>query len=404
MVERPAGVLFVHYGDDWIRGSERLLLDLIDNLDRHRFAPVLWCNAAAMARAAAAAGIEVTVSPAEFYLSAGAPAVDPRRYLAQVRQGRELVRRHAIRLIHANSAAPAQWLVPVARSARVPLIAHLHTPYLRRDRLISLAHQATAIVGASTPCIADWRGDGVPAARAIVIPNGIDAARLSAAPAGALRVALGIADDAIVIGCVGSLIVRKGVDVVLEAMAGLDRAADIRLVVAGDGPERHALEQRAQGLGIAERVHFLGHCEAPSEVYRALDLLVLASRQEAFGLVLLEAALFDVPSIATSVGGIPDVVVDGQTGVLVPPGDGRALGAAVRALVADPGRRRRLGHAAGRRVREHFLVERMAADVQALYEGLLALPAGRLGWRGAWYPRAPLRQLRDAVRQSLLPR
>ena len=373
-------VLFTHFGDRWIRGSETLLLDLLKHLDLSRFRPVVWCNGTEMAAACHDAGFETHRTEFAHYFDADSPRFSPRRYVALVREGRSLVRRYGIRVLHANSAAPTQWLLPVARSARVPLLTHLHIGYLRRSRYALLLHQADMIVGVSRQVVADPIGDGTPVARTQVIYNGIDFARMTTPPGTDLRPELGIPADAVVIGAVGSLIHRKGYDILVRALSVLPRNRPPHLLIAGDGPEQGALQGLAQQLGIADRVHFLGFRNPVSDVYRSCDIVALASRAEAFGLVLAEAGYSYRPVVATRVGGIPEVIVEGSTGYLVPPDDVEAMAGALSRLTQDPALRAAFGLAGRARAEAAFSAQRMAMEFHAIYERLARLPRRRLGW------------------------
>jgi L-malate glycosyltransferase len=378
---KPIRVLFTHYGDEWFRGSEQLLFDLLTNLDRDRVEPILWCNGAVMAEAARAAGITTYRSPFVFYFDYSSPRFDLSRYRSFVREGIALVRRHDIQVLHANSAAPNQWLLPVARATKRPLLAHLHIDYRRRSRFVCLLHQSTLVVGVSRQVTQDFLRDGMPAERTHTIYNGIDFSRLEGG-GGDLRPQLGIAPDAVVIASAGSLIRRKGQDVLIRAFAAMVPGRDIHLLIAGDGPDRAAYEALAVELGVRARVHFLGHSDAVQAVYRASDIIALASRAEAFGLVLAEAGYFALPAVATTVGGIPEVVEDGVTGLLVPPDDPGTLAAALVRLVDDPEQRRSFGLAAKARAERMFSVEQMVAHFHDAYERLARLPHHRQGWLG----------------------
>jgi glycosyltransferase involved in cell wall biosynthesis len=387
----PAPILFTHFGDAAIRGSEQVLLDLFTALDRSRFRPILWCNAALLAERAQALDVVTHETPMQFFQFAGTTPFDLAVWRRQIAIGRALVVRHGARLLHANSAAPVQWLAPLARSLRLPLLVHLHTPYLRRDRFVLLLHQATLAVGVSRPTLEGLAADGMSPTRLRLVPNGIDLARLLHGPAGDLRAQLGIPPDAFVVGSVGSLIPRTGLDVVLAAFARL--ASPAHLILAGSGPERTSLETLACGLGIAPRVHFLGNTDYPVEVYRAMDVNVLASRREAFGLVIIEAALGGVPSIGSAVDGIPEVIEDGETGLLFPRDDVAALAGTLERFRDDTALRQRLGAAARDRALARFTAARMAANLGTAYDELLALPPSRLGWATLRHTAAPYLRL-----------
>ena len=116
-----APVLFVHWGEEGIRGSERVLLDLLKSIDRRRFTPILWCNAETMASSARALDVPTHVSRMPILLGWDAPRLDISGYRALVAQGKDMIREFGVRLVHANSGAPNQWMVPAARSARVPM-------------------------------------------------------------------------------------------------------------------------------------------------------------------------------------------------------------------------------------------------------------------------------------------
>jgi glycosyltransferase involved in cell wall biosynthesis len=377
----PIPVLFTHYGEQWLRGSEQLLLDLLAYLDPARIHPIVWCNGTAMAEATKALGVTTYRSDFAYYFQEGSPRFSPRAYAALVRRGREIVDAHAVRVLHANSAAPTQWLVPVARRRRLPLLSHLHIDYLRRARFLLLLHQADLVVGVSNQVIEDFLADGMAPARTAVIYNGIDFARLGeGGEGGALRTRLGVAADAVVITSVGSLIRRKGQDILLRAFQPLASERDAHLLIVSDGPERGNLERLAADLGLMGRVHFLGYHDDIPGVYAASDIIALASRGDAFGLVLAEAAYFARPVVATRVGGIPEVVDDGVTGLLVPPEDPAALGVALRRLADDPALRAAFGQAGRLRSQRMFAADAMAARFMDTYERLAALPPAGLGW------------------------
>jgi glycosyltransferase involved in cell wall biosynthesis len=370
---KPVVVLFAHYGEEWIRGSERCLLDLLAHLDRRRFAPVAWCNARTME--AELAALDVTVHRSRFTIMAdwGRPKWDVANWLRLVREGKALAARYGVQLLHSNSGAPVQWLVPVASSRRVPLLAHLHSPYPLRSRCTLGLHQVSLAVGVSQACIDGLLEDGVSPERVRVIPNGVDAARLEAQVEAGFRTRLGYGPEHFVIAQIGSLIRRKGVDVLLGAFRQLYQShPGARLILAGDGPDRAQLEALRDQLGLGDEVRFLGDFPQPGKLlHDVADVVVSASRHEPFGLTLIEAGAFARPVVATDTAGARDILRDGANGLVVPPEDTGALAAALARLLDDPALRTRLGAALRATVQERFTVERYTDAFAEAYSGLL---------------------------------
>lgn len=381
----PMTVLFTHFGDQWLRGSETLLLDLLRYIDPARIRPIVWCNGIGMAEACRAQGYATHRSDFVYYFDLGSPKFNLATYRGLVREGRALVQRYSPRILHANSAAPTQWLVPVARASRLPLLTHLHIDYLRRSRYVLLLHQADMVVGVSRQVNEELLGDGMTPERTKIIYNGIDFKRLHAKPAADLRLQLGVSPGTIVIGSVGSLIHRKGYDLLLRAVAQLGGISPPHVIISGGGSELQALETLAAELGITARTHFLGYYDPTKivDIYQSCDIFALASRADAFGLVFVEAGYFGRPVVATCVGGVPEVVLHEQTGLLARPNDPVGVAAHLARLVADPDLRRRLGDAGQRRAVDVFSAQRMASEFMTEYERLAALPRHGFGWGGA---------------------
>ena len=203
----------------------------------------------------------------------------------------------------------------------------------------------------------------------VTIPSGVDLERVRAAAADSpqMRRALGLGLEAPLIGTVSRLVPVKGLRNLLAAMPEiLRRCPATHLAVAGDGEERAALEAQAATLGLAPRVHFLGFREDADAVIGALNVFILPSLNEGLGKVLVTAMALGVPAVASRVGGVPDVVEDGQQGLLVPPGDPAALAKAVIALLEDRTRGVAMG-AAGRARATRFSAEVMLERHAALY-------------------------------------
>ncbi|MDQ2785544.1 MAG: glycosyltransferase family 4 protein, partial [Chloroflexota bacterium] len=173
---------------------------------------------------------------------------------------------------------------------------------------------------------------------------------------------------------VGRLERWKGTIDALRALALLDFDRPAHLVIVGDGPEASRLRDAARSLGIADRVHLLGACDHARlpEIYAAADIVVGTSfANETFGMTLAEASACARPVVATRFGGFPEVVRDGETGLLVPPRDPQALAAALRTLLHDPERRRAMGEAGRAHVVAHFAWLVVTDHVSRLYREAL---------------------------------
>ena len=201
-----------------------------------------------------------------------------------------------------------------------------------------------------------------------VILNGIEAPRLRPRP---------LPTEPPMLLCVGRMSAEKGFDTAIAGFASIaGRWPTMRLVIAGDGAERLALEQQAQLLGVAGRVDFLGWV-APDGVPALINdatIVLMPSRSEGLPLVAIEAALMARPLVATRVGGLPEVVLDGETGVLVECDNSEALGGAVASLLEHPQRAAQMGHAARARALNVFSGERCVAQYDLLYQHLTREP------------------------------
>ena len=201
---------------------------------------------------------------------------------------------------------------------------------------------------------------GVPAAKVETIHYGLDD---PPAPWGG-NPTDPVPADARVLLSVSRLTAQKGIDVAVRALAALPD--DVFLVVLGEGPERGALESLARKLGVDGRLHLPGRVPDVTAWLRRASAYVHPARWEGFGLAVLEAMVCGLPVVATSVSSLPELVVDGETGVLVPPDDPAALAAGVERALAEHG----FGPAGRERARSEFSVARMADRTAALYRSL----------------------------------
>ncbi|MEZ8141097.1 glycosyltransferase [Enterovibrio norvegicus FF-454] len=382
----PQKVLFVHYGDDWIRGSERCLIDLITHLDKTLFEPVLWCNSERLANEVRPLDIPVYVSNFTLLLGERAPKWDVIGFSRLVSLGLRIVDEHQISLIHSNSGAPSQWLNLVSRARKLPLVLHLHSRYPLRDRITLGLHHASMAVGVSQPVVDQLLTDGAVPDRCQVIPNGIDTEALLKQPVEDIRRSLGLPSDAFVAVSICSLIHRKGVDLLIEACKQLrELRLPVHLVVIGEGSERKALEAQIAEAHLTNYVHLVGEKHNVVGLMRGgADLCISGAREEVFGLTLAEAGLASLPVIAPRVGGIPSVISHQKTGLLVPTEDAHALAQAIYHLFVNQNQRLQLGVQGHQHVLANFTIKTHTSAFEALYNGLLNNPAMTTKWMSHW--------------------
>jgi len=220
---------------------------------------------------------------------------------------------------------------------------------------------------------------GVRKEKILMVRNGIDLRPFD----GALRSHQNgpTAKNALVVGLVGRLAWEKGVDVFLRAAAEvLVEFPETRFVVVGEGPDQEKLERLIDASLIRESVELLGRREEMASVYASLDVMVSSSRQEGLPMAVLEGMASGLALVATAVGAVPTVVVDGRTGVLVPAADAELLAAGIKDLLRSPEKRKRLGGAARRLIEEEYSAPRMTKDYLRVYEeAIAAVKRGREG-------------------------
>lgn len=233
-----------------------------------------------------------------------------------------------------------------------------------------------AVVPVSSPLERTLRGVGVRAERLHLIPNAVGA-RVAALGRDEARERLGLPRDGTrVLGWVGRLVPVKGADVFIRALALLPAEAGIASII-GDGPDRAAVESLAREFGLAERVRFHGEVDDAAPLLPAFDAFVLSSRSEGTPIVVLEAMRAALPVIATSVGGVPDLVTDPATGWLVASESPEALAAAIDAAFARPGDAKRRGEAGAARLRTEYDPARWVARYDVAYAAAMRLRSGR---------------------------
>lgn len=319
----------------------------------NRDALLAWCGAQ---------GVDAQTSPALLNAAASHTWQDTRRLTQFVRQAHPGI----VNLHYGDNAISLKDVLAVRLAGRHRCVVTVNhpTPWEETEsskrlmtRLAARLSHAIIVISRATRQV--LREAGVPARKIHLIPCGLPVPETLPTRAEA-RARLGLPPEKFVVGALARLVPHKGIGDLIEAAARVpDAAGQLLLAVAGDGPERENLENLAASR-LKKQAVFLGRVPDVNDLYAACDVFALPSHLEGFGLVYVEAAFHGVPSIGTNVGGCPDVVEDGKTGLLVSPGDPTSLGQAIACLQKDTALRKRLGEAARTRAHAEFTESVMA--------------------------------------------
>jgi glycosyltransferase involved in cell wall biosynthesis len=356
-------------------GTELNAVRTAERLDRDRFDVRFLClqpDGPLRARLDAAR-IPVIPIPIDSLLSLGA-----------VRRGlqiRELVRHEAIHVVHAHdpyaNVLAAPWVRLAGRGAVIASHRWWRQVHRGKVRIANrLAYRFAHRVLANSPSVAELvvREEGVPRERVVVIPNFVDDAAFEPWPAARRaewRARVGLRDDEVAVGVVANLHAVKDHATLVRAAARLAPSwPSVRFVIVGEGEERRALEAQARASGVADRILMPGHIAHEPGLPWIFDIAVLTSREEGFPNSVVEAMAAGRPVVATAVGGVPDAVVEGETGYMIAPGDDRHLAQSIERLLRDRALRERLGAAAVERARAAWHVDIVMGALTALYAEL----------------------------------
>src|SRR3954469_14233006 len=285
-----------------------------------------------------------------------------------------LIKQLAPDIVHAHDphavAMSALALSMSTQLAKPPLVAARRVDFHLKDNALSRwkYRQVDCFICASEAIRAMVIADGVPAHRVVTVHEGIDLDRIEAAPPANLHAELWLPHHAPIVGNVAALVPHKGQRHLIEAAAiVVQKVPDARFVIAGEGELRPQLERLIKEHHLEKHVFLAGFRPDILSVHKAFDIFVMSSITEGLGTSLLDAMACGKPIVATIAGGIPEVVVDGQTGILVPPRDSEALARAITALLRDEHAQQVMGAEGLLRVREKFSAERMVQDTLAVY-------------------------------------
>jgi len=389
---REATTILIVHSSDELYGSDWALLHLVNEIDRTRFRLLVALPNDLPYEGTLSTSLIKQNIPVHYV----GLAVLRRRYLTPwgiVRYAAatlsstfmlvRLIRREKVDIVHSNTVAvlPGAW---AARLTGRPHVWHVHEIVTRPaifawlfPRILPIL--ATRLIVIST-AVRDWICASNPRAeaKAMLVPNGISLAPFEASNGGeAIRREFRIPEDAPVIGTVGRLHWWKGQDILLRAAAQLrpDWPGLHVLIVGGTVPGEEdrlvELQQEAKRLGLTDCVHWSGFRQDVPDLLAAMNIFVLPSiTPEPFGISLIEAMAAMRPVIATKQGGPLDIVIEGETGLLVPPGDANALAQAIASLLNHPERGHRMGLRGRDRIQKHYTVQQYATNMEQVYRTL----------------------------------
>jgi len=288
---------------------------------------------------------------------------------------RHLARTYGVKAIHAHEFAMNVRGTMLAKSLRIPAVATVHGKGYFGDKWSRrLAYRVTSRLANIVAVSEDIRNylinlGRISPLRASVIPNGVDTRhfRFNAEKRRVIRQQLGVQDNQLLLGTVGSYYPVKGHRFLIDAMqklVGIDR--NVKLVMAGQGPLAEELRKQINDRALGENVQVVGYVEDTPGFLSALDIFVMPSLSEGQPLALLEAAANGRCIVATNVGGIPEIIVNGESGVIVSPGDVDALADALARLLIEPEIRRALATNAAIRMQKYWSIQRTADRYLAL--------------------------------------
>ncbi len=372
----PVRILFIDHATV-LGGAEHSLLIILRNLDRKKWHPILVGTYGKVIEKAETMGLETY--PITFPKLRNSPwsLID---WPSGIWNITWIARQLEVSCIYANTIRSALYAAPAARLARSPFIWHMRDLWVSEsrprfrcgDQLIKwfLCRLSTRVI-TNSEAVARYLPKRC---KPVVIHNSVQLDQFDPALEGKpFRAKYRIPDDTYVVGTIGRLRPWKGQDRFLRAMSQVAKVfSKVYFLIVGGSifDVKDSYDERllrlSRELGIEDRVTFTGHLEDVRPALAAMDVFVHAGDPEPFGLVNIEAMAMAKPVVAFAHGALPEIVVDGETGLLISPEDESEMAHAVQALLSDPNRRRAMGSSGRKRAETHFSSQRMVSKIEAL--------------------------------------
>lgn len=358
-----------------IYGAERVVLTLGSNIDTSKYNFILLCMRRSDGRSE-----ELIQAAKKFNIKVLTVDIDSRFSIAGILKIRYLLKRHNIRIIHTHDfksdfyALFASFFLGIRRiatvhgSTRDSLKIRLYL-YLSERIIYRYYHKVLAVsqqlVGWLTKC-------GVDESKIVVIQNGIDPNLIKVMSGENIKLDLSLPPQSHIFGIIGRLFPDKGHLYFIEAFKQVLKVhSNIRAVVVGEGPYGKEIMNKIQDLGLQKEILILGFQKNMRAVYNTIDTIVIPSLREGLPYVLLESMTFKIPVLATAVGDVPLLIKNEQTGILIPPGNGKALEKSMLTMLAHPDHYRQLAENGYQQVMERFSHKRMLQKTEVLYQELI---------------------------------
>ena len=362
-------VLYIDSGEGIFGGGQISLLELLANIDKTKFLPlVIVSEEGKLKKEIKKLGVECRIIPMP---SLREPNLFP--FFAGFWRIFNYARKKKIKLIHSNTSRAALYSGPVAKILGIPLIWHVRIPH--SDKLLDrfLVPFTSRIITVSR--IVKRRFAWLKKDKVKIIYNGVDIQKFSPGLAqDNVREKFNINIKDIVIGTVGRLSTEKGFEYLISAIREVVNVYPrTKVLIVGNGDDRYhvSLQAKVKDLELSSHIIFVGFYEDVPQILRCMDIFSLPSLSEGFNRSLLEAMACGLPVVATAVGGNVEIVQDGVSGLLVPPGNPEALTSAVTELMKDKEKARKMGLEGQRLVEENFSIEKNVEKIEELYLQIL---------------------------------